>query len=298
MQGKPYQLAGKRVIFANWYYIQPGDLDWRNKEGKSVYVKGDEGLFDAVHVGVNAPHGIAIMAQKPSVVGPFERPYRSLLHDGGIYKSWSSSEYWESKDGMHWEKKAKLVFDGLNEDGLGHTFIDPAGPAEERFKSVWVGHINRAQFEAYRNKRPDGWEPRALLLLGEKDEITCLRGSVSPDGVRWTTLPDPLVVEYCDTLNVAYYDATLKKYVLYTRYWSVGPRTERLPPDIRNSRRRSARHRPERIGRLPPVPTIRDDSRTKPRHAALRKPLHQLPHEHPWGARPAPDVSDDLECGD
>ena len=56
--GKPYELAGKRIVFTNWYYIQPGDLDWRNKEGKSVYVKGNEGPFDAYHVGINAPHGI------------------------------------------------------------------------------------------------------------------------------------------------------------------------------------------------------------------------------------------------
>src|SRR4051794_35227793 len=36
--GAPYELAGKRVVFANWYYIQPGDLDWRDNGGKSVYV--------------------------------------------------------------------------------------------------------------------------------------------------------------------------------------------------------------------------------------------------------------------
>ncbi|MBI2432296.1 MAG: hypothetical protein HYV26_05445, partial [Candidatus Hydrogenedentes bacterium] len=33
--GAPYELAGKRIVFANWYYIQPGDLDWLNGEGKS-----------------------------------------------------------------------------------------------------------------------------------------------------------------------------------------------------------------------------------------------------------------------
>jgi hypothetical protein len=44
-----------------------------------------------------------------------------------------------------------------------------------------------------------------------------------------------LVVEYCDTWNTAYYDAVLREYVIYTRYWSLGPRTERLPPDTRNS---------------------------------------------------------------
>src|SRR5262249_4400522 len=69
--GAPYELAGKRVVFANWYYIQPGDLDWRDSEGKSVYVSGDEGPFGAHHVAIRAPHGIRIAAEKPQVVGPF-----------------------------------------------------------------------------------------------------------------------------------------------------------------------------------------------------------------------------------
>ncbi|GMQ80441.1 MAG: hypothetical protein BMS9Abin04_432 [Planctomycetia bacterium] len=234
VQGEPYELAGKRIVFTNWYYIQPGDLDWRNKKGESVYVHGDEGLFDAYHVGIRAPHGIRLVARKPIVVGPIDLPYRTILQHGGIYKGWTSTEYCESADGMHWPTKTQLVFDERNEDGVHHVFVDPVAPPAERFKAVWVGHISRAEFETFRRQRPDGWEPRALFLLGEKDQVTCLRGSVSPDGIRWTTLPDPLVVEYSDTLNTAYYDGVLKKYVLYTRFWSVGPRTDRLPPDIRN----------------------------------------------------------------
>jgi hypothetical protein len=48
-------------------------------------------------------------------------------------------------------------------------------------------------------------------------------------------LPDPLVVEYCDTWNTGYFDRALGEYVVYTRQWSIGPRSDRLPPDIRNS---------------------------------------------------------------
>ena len=48
-------------------------------------------------------------------------------------------------------------------------------------------------------------------------------------------MPDPLVVEYCDTWNTGYFDPVLREYVIYTRQWSIGPRTDRLPPDIRNS---------------------------------------------------------------
>ena len=80
--GMPYELAGKRIVFTNWYYIQPGDLDWRNSEGKSVYVQGNEGPFAARHIGINAPHGIRIAAEKPQILGPIDRPHRMILHDG------------------------------------------------------------------------------------------------------------------------------------------------------------------------------------------------------------------------
>ncbi|NUM55955.1 MAG: hypothetical protein HUU46_20130 [Candidatus Hydrogenedentes bacterium] len=234
VQGVPYDLAGKRVVFTDWYCIQPGDLDWRDASGKSVYVHGDSDLYEAEHVGINAPRGIRIAAQKPTVKGPIDLPYRTIMQHDGKYKGWTSSEYCESTDGMQWTR-TPLVLDTGHKDGVFHVFVDPVAPPEERYKSVWVGHITRAQFDEYRARRPDGWEPRAIFLLGEKDEVSCIRGSVSPDGILWTMLPDPLVVEYSDTHNTCYYDAALKKYVMYTRYWSVGPRTDKLPPDIRGS---------------------------------------------------------------
>ncbi|MBI3866624.1 MAG: hypothetical protein HY290_32480 [Planctomycetia bacterium] len=233
--GAPYELRGNRIVFLNWYYIQPGDLDWRNADGKSVYVSGDSGLFEARHVGINAPRGIRIRAQKPVVQGPLFRPHRMILRDGNLFKGWTDSDYYESSDAIHWEKKARIGVDDLVKDGLYQVFVDPASAAEERFKAVWVGEIDRAQFEAFRAARPGDWEPHAIFLLGEKDHVACLRGSTSPDGIHWKTQPEPLVVEYCDTWNTAYYDAALREYVIYTRYWSVGPQSEQLPPDLRNS---------------------------------------------------------------
>lgn len=233
--GMPYELAGKRVVFTNWYYIQPGDLDWRDESGKSVYVSGDSGAFGPQHVAINAPRGIKIVAEKPEVIRPFERPHRMIIQDGTTYKGWTDSDYYESSDAFHWTKKAALKLGEGTPDGFYQVFLDPAAPPEERYKSVWGGTITRAKFEAFRARRPDGWEPKALLHLGEKDEVACLLGGVSADGVRWKTLPDPLVVEYCDTWNTAYFDTKTREYVLYTRNWSIGPRSERLPSDIRNS---------------------------------------------------------------
>ncbi len=135
----PYELAGKRIVFTNWYYIQPGDLDWRDAGGKSVYVAGNSGLFEADHVGINAPHGIRIMAEKPHVLEPFFRPHRMILQDGGLYKGWTDSDYYESKDAMQWERKAKLEPGAGVQDGFYQVFIDPAGPPEERFKACLDG---------------------------------------------------------------------------------------------------------------------------------------------------------------
>jgi hypothetical protein len=233
--GAPYRPAGRRIVFTNWYYIQPGDLDWRDAAGRSVYVAGDSGPLEADHVGINAPRGIRIRAERPHVLDPFFRPHRMLLRDGDVYKGWTDSDYYESADAIHWERKAKLEPGAGVRDSFYQVFIDPAGPPAERFKAVWTDEIDRAAFEDFRRRRPDGWEPRALLHFEEKGVASCLRGSVSPDGVRWTTLPEPLVVEYCDTWNTAYFDAAAGEYVLYTRNWSIGPRAVGLPPDIRGS---------------------------------------------------------------
>jgi hypothetical protein len=259
--GAPYALAGKRVVFANWYYIQPGDLDWRDATGKSVYVRGNDAPFAAHHVGIHAPHGIRILAEKPEILGPLDRPHRMIVRDGELYKGWTDNEYYESKDALTWVKKGRLTFDRPVEDGFYQVFIDPVAPAAERFKATWVGLIHRAEFEAFRKARPDGWEPRALLHFAEKGEAACLRGGVSPDGMHWTVLPDPVVVEYSDTWNTGYFDTVAREYVLYTRSWSIGPRSGALPPDIRNSwtgtgRRAIGRSASRDFRRFPPSEMI------------------------------------------
>ncbi len=85
-------------------------------------------------------------------------------------------------------------------------------------------------------------------------------------------MPDPLVVEYCDTWNTAYFDAATREYVLYTRNWSIGPRTDRLPPDIRNSWTGVGRRA---IGRT----SSKDFRRFNPSELILEPTLDMLPSE-------------------
>jgi hypothetical protein len=175
VHGAPYELRGNRVVFLNWYYVQPGDLDWRDAAGKSVYVSGDSGLFEAAHVGIRAPRGIRIRAQKPVVQGPLFRPHRMILRDGNVFRGWTDSDYYESPDGMHWEKKSHLGLDEPIKDGLFQVFVDPSSPVEERFKAVWVGEINRARsapdvshdlerFDRRYDADCDGFQPRRRTL--------------------------------------------------------------------------------------------------------------------------------------
>lgn len=254
--GEPYDLLGNRVVFTNWYYVNPGDLDWINAEGKSVYVEGNEHPNAATYVGRETPRGIRIRARKPEIRGPYDIPHRMILQDGDTYCGWTGNAYLESIDGITWEKKADLVFD-QESDGLFHIFKDPSAPEAERYKSVWVGEVNAEEFGAYREKRPDGWEPRALLHYKESGKVSCLRGSVSPDGITWKTLPDPIVSEYSDTYNTGYFDRFLGNYVLFTRYWSIGSRSATLDSDIRNSwtgvgRRAIGRSESESFAQFPP----------------------------------------------
>ena len=54
-------------------------------------------------------------------------------------------------------------------------------------------------------------------MAGLKGAYSGISGAVSPDGIHWKPLPDPMVITLADTPNVCYYDTQLRKYVLYTR---------------------------------------------------------------------------------
>jgi hypothetical protein len=71
VQGEPYELAGKRLVFTNWYYVRPGDLDWQNDTGESVYVKGSEGPWGAHYKGVDTPRRIRLIALAAADRGEF-----------------------------------------------------------------------------------------------------------------------------------------------------------------------------------------------------------------------------------
>ena len=95
------------------------------------------------------------------------------------------------------------------------SFVDPHGPAEERYK----GHLQcpragrrRGAVAAYQKVHP-----RNRHVSQGPDYIYCLFGLISPDGIQWKSLPEPLLIHKGDTDNTVYYDEWLQRYVLYTR---------------------------------------------------------------------------------
>ena len=76
--GEPYELAGKRMAFLNWFYIRTGSFAWVGPDGKKV------SLTDSVPPGVaqfrhlDQPYGIRIRALPARRMGPLlnaEKPW-------------------------------------------------------------------------------------------------------------------------------------------------------------------------------------------------------------------------------
>jgi hypothetical protein len=254
--GEPYELGGKRIVFANWYFVRPGSFGWYDDSGKSVAVVGDQDGWGAHIKNFDRPHGIRLAPQSAERLGPIIQPefpweekgthVTTLLRDGDRFRAWGGSAgeggsffaTWESRDGIQWErpKLGFVDYQGSKENNLlgtkgshGTVFIDPSAPDEERYK--WVGEesISSEEFEAFKTRRPDAWESRCVRT--DVNQVFGVRGGVSPDGLRWTFLPEPLVVEHSDTQVTAYYDERLQKYVCYTRNWMVGPRSDQVAAD-------------------------------------------------------------------
>lgn len=196
-----YGLGRGKWVFVDWMGIEPGyGTQWGG----------------ALSQGWCVPHGIKLKVHKPTIdptpVIVSDRPweqdyisaYATFLEDGGMLRCWYENEagigYAESHDGVVWEKPnlGLQEWNGSTANNLiniathGHgIFIDPAAVESERYKMV----------SCY-------WTETERKVLG----------AVSPDGLYWTPLPNPLMEhQHADTQNIGLYDAERSKYILYTR---------------------------------------------------------------------------------
>ena len=166
--------------------------------------------------------------------------------------------YAESDDGFNWRKPAlglapyhgeentNIVYGReLSPNGLhgGSVFKDPSAPPAERYKLIYMGSSEESDAAGWRAKmaerfgedldpmtaRNSGQSGRLLGATGHLDrerrpQVNWMAGAVSPDGLHWTGLAEPLMVHFSDTLNTAYWDASLGRYVGYFRTWRYGRR--------------------------------------------------------------------------
>lgn len=183
--------------------------------------------------------------------------FTTLLKDQGMYRAWSLPTntsgrprgqrfftYFESSDGYAWNRPKLRLFEyeGSRENNIlnrsshdytkatpqtpvqfrkpelysGSVFIDPAAKTGEKYKLIALGNIGKEAFERYLKRRPNDVDWRDSED-SEKEGAKSVRGAVSRDGIEWSILPDPVVIEPSDTHVVTYYDQNLGKYVLYTR---------------------------------------------------------------------------------
>ncbi len=233
LTGEPYRLAGKRLVFTNWLFIRPGSFAWLDEQGSNVTVGGSAGPWGPRLAKSDFPYGIRLTAKPARRQGPVmslaegeEWVYLllgSIVQDGRTYRAWVGSNYRESSDGVVWGPPVPCKAGGnpMNFSG-GTVFIDPSAPRRERFKWVGGGGMSREDYERFKEKHPDRWEPRA----DRGNHILAVAGAVSGDGIEWTRLPEPLVVEHSDTHITAYYDERLRKYVIYTRNYMIWPNAD------------------------------------------------------------------------
>jgi len=248
--GQPYKLAGTRMVFTSWHWINPGRYDWLDDEGKSGFAADEVNSepYESHFVSTHQPWGIRIVVESAKRHGPIinaARPWEAkgiaistLLHDEKKYRLWGWCQgkdgekhgcYFESGNGTMWIRPdlEQVEFEGSNQNNLltmmfrdKSVFKDPSAPPEERYKSAYYGDFDMTRWEDYKKRRP--WS----VLAGELDEgrVHSIRGAVSPDGLHWEQLPDAISVEASDTQIVTHYDQQLQQYVMFTRNYMVGPR--------------------------------------------------------------------------
>jgi len=183
----------------------------------------------------------------------------TLIHEEGKYRLWGACDsapfesrycYLESKDGFTWEKPnlGYVEFEGSRDNNLLDVyfgkfteeavagintyatsrfavFVDPHGPPEERYKTIWKSRITQSEFKKYKNKRAVSY----YAIEKHAPEVDALKAAVSADGFTWKDLPDPLTFEMNDTQNIGTFDESLQKYVIYTRNHMVGSRAPGIP---------------------------------------------------------------------
>lgn len=256
----PFVLPSNVVYFHDWRYVNTGGYRWIGEDGSKVPMWGLDPVPPMRYEFMDMPLGIHLIAQRATKTEPVLTPEKAdaiflfggnLINEDGRYRLWYDCwpkehigtkhmgtfnyvRYAESDNGIVWELPSLglIEYDGSRDNNIvygpsltpetgyhgGCVFKDPSAPASERYKSFYLGRVSPEALAKYMKEWPDAVDPFGSGSSG-------LYGAVSPDGFKWTSLPDPLVVQTSDTHNVCTYDIVRKKYVAYCRSWFFNRRT-------------------------------------------------------------------------
>lgn len=298
--GDPYRLQGSRIVFTNWHYVYQGSFCWVDEEGNNVSVKGTQDPFQASFKDEDYPWGIRIQVNEAEKTGPVfnaEAEWEeggisigTVFKEGGTYRAWGNTNwgsslkgrgmdyltYYESEDGYAWRRpKVGIVeYKGNTDNNLmygpkyaGTVFIDPTS-GSERYKVACEAVFTPEEYSNYLKGNSKFKAVEAAALAGNR--IFGMQGAVSPDGLHWTVLSEPLAITISDTQLVGYYDAFLKKYVIYSRDWVAGPQVEEYVGE-------GSPRRWSRVGRRAINRTESDDFRSFPLPELIIEPHPQMP---------------------
>jgi hypothetical protein len=260
----PFRLSANLLLFHDWRFVSHGGFSWLGPDDQKRPLWGQDPVPEMHFVPRDIPWGIRLAVQQPHLDEPCflpEKPWEffvgasALVHEEGRYRLWyetcppadfdkpTAGEgnvlcYAESDDGLHWERPSLGLaeYEGSTENNIvfggslsrqfgfhgGCVFRDPSAPPEERYKTFHLGLISPEALAKYRRERPEDVDPHSLRSEGR---VWGLCGGVSPDGLHWTALPEPLLVHTSDTHNICHYDPALQKYVAYVRTWYYGRRS-------------------------------------------------------------------------
>lgn len=152
--------------------------------------------------------------------------------------------YAESDDGFNWTKPTLGLTDfeghptnwvygrhlSPNAFASGSVFKDPHAPEAERYKLIYRGEIRNEDLEVFKARQRarfgDDMDEKALKgKPGQPNTCATTSGAVSPDGIHWTPLGEPIMMYCSDTMNSAFWDESLGKYVGYFRMERAGRRS-------------------------------------------------------------------------
>lgn len=147
--------------------------------------------------------------------------------------------YAESGDGFHWERPSLglYAYDGSRDNnilfacgevgpyGYMHLMRDPQGSEAERYKAIGIAaafHIDGRPATPQEALELTG----RLQAAGDGGSIgerisrqVVITGGVSPDGLRWTHLKEPIMAPpwLLDTQNILAFDPDIGKYLIFLR---------------------------------------------------------------------------------